>query len=327
MKILNTFKTFCLLGGLGLTFQAAPALAETLKMVSAYGDTNFHTQNIRSFSEILTEKSDGALNVQLFANSSIYKAPEILAAVGEGQVPLGEIFLAAFANEDALLGADAVAYLISGYDGAAKLDATTRDTLEAHLEAKGVKLLYTVPWPPAGFYSTREITSINDLKGMKIRSASPITKAWTDKFDMQTVVIQVPELSQAFATGAVDAMFTASALAPAIQAWEFTGYFYDLQAVLTRNAVVMNLDAFNALSNEDQFALMAAAEVAETAGWAASKASDDANKALMIEHGMKVIAPSPELETGLRAAAQEVAQEWLTGLPSDVQPLLAEFIK
>ncbi|MAM83522.1 MAG: C4-dicarboxylate ABC transporter substrate-binding protein [Acidobacteria bacterium] len=306
---------------------AAPAFAsaETLRMASPYPETNFHTANIHYFIDALEQDSDGRLNVKLFANSSIFKAPEILPAVGGKLVDLGEIFLAAYANEDPLFGADAVSYLISGYDGAERLDAATRSVLEDHLAAKGVKLLYTVPWPPAGLYTTREINAVADLNGMKIRSASPITKEWTDKFGMQSVVIQVPELAQAFATGVVDSMFTASALAPSIQAWEFTKYFYDIQAVLTRNAVVMNLEEFNALSPEDKTAVLDAAAKAQEAGWAASRQADLANKKLMEEHGMQIVTPSPELEQAMRAAAREVIANWMITLPDDEKAVLVEF--
>lgn len=330
MKPIGLLKSLCLAGGLGLAglaCTALPATAKTLRMVSAYPDSNFHTQNIRHFAELLDAGSGGGLSVKLFANSAIYKAPEILGAVGQGEVPLGEIFLSAYANEDPLFGADAVAYLISGYAGAKALDTAMRPLLEKHLEARGVKLLYTVPWPPAGFYATRRIDTAADLSGMKIRSASPITKQWTDRFGMQTVVIQVPELAQAFATGAVDSMFTASALAPSIQAWDFTHYFYDLQAVLTRNAVVMNINDFKTLSPEDQAALMAAAGQAEADGWAASQAADAAAKALMVQHGMQVLPPSPELEAAMKAAGREVAAAWLATLPEDSRAVLAEFVK
>lgn len=298
---------------------AAGALAEDYRMVSAYPDNNFHTQNLRKFIDDVKTSTDGKIDISLFSNSSVLKAPEIMPGVGDGLVGFGEIFLAAYANEDPLFGADAVAYLITGYDQAAKFDAATRELLAKRLQDRGLKLLFTVPWPPAGFYSTRPLNSAADLDKLRMRSSTPITKAWTDKFDMQTVVVQVPELAQAFATGALDSMFTASALAPAVKAWEFTEYFYDLGAVLTRNAVVMNLDAYNALDPELQQMLLAASKKAEEAGWAASRKADDANKTLMAENGMKIAEPSPELEGALKQAANEVIETWLASLPEDAR--------
>lgn len=315
--IFNTAATLAL--ACGIAASAGLARAEEYKMVSAYADGNFHTQNLRKFIDDLKTSTDGAVDVSLFSNSSVFKAPEIMGAVGDGLVGFGEVFLAAYANEDPLFGADAVAYLISGYDEAAQFDAATRDLLAQHLESRNLKLLFTVPWPPAGFYSTRPLATPADLDGLRMRSSTPITKQWTDKFDMQTVVVQVPELAQAFATGALDAMFTASALAPAVKAWEFTGYFYDLGAVLTRNAVVMNLDAFEALDPALQAKVLAAARRAEEAGWAASKEADAANKALMAENGMQIEAPSPELESALKGGADEVIESWLVSLPDDVR--------
>ncbi len=303
----------------GLFAGTAGAYAEDYRMVSAYPDSNFHTQNLRAFIDDVKTSTDGKIDISLFSNSSVLKAPEILHGVGDGLVGFGEIFLAAYANEDPLFGADAVAYLISGYDQAAKFDAATRELLAKRLEDRGLKLLFTVPWPPAGFYSTRPLNSAADLDKLRMRSSTPITKEWTDKFNMQTVVVQVPELAQAFATGALDAMFTASALAPAVKAWEFTEYFYDLGAVLTRNAVVMNLEAYNALDPELQQKLLAASKKAEEAGWAASRKADDANKTLMAENGMKIAKPTPELEGALKQAANEVIETWLASLPEDAR--------
>jgi TRAP-type C4-dicarboxylate transport system substrate-binding protein len=62
-----------------------------------------------------------------------------------------------------------------------------------------------VPWPPQGIYSKKPLNSAADLKGMKWRAYSPATSRIAELVGAQPVTVQAAELSQALATGVVEA--------------------------------------------------------------------------------------------------------------------------
>ena len=79
--------------------------------------------------------------------------------------------------------------------------------------------------------------------------------------------MQVPEVPQMFATGAIQAMITSSATGTSTKAWEFVKNYYDTSAFHPKNAVVVNQRAFSKLPKNEQSALVKAAASAEKRGW------------------------------------------------------------
>ena len=88
----------------------------------------------------------------MHSGQSLFKHPEIKRAAQTGQVQIAEMLMANLLNEDAIFGADAVPFLASNYDEAAKLWKAQKGMVEERLSKQGLKLLYVVPWPGQGFY-------------------------------------------------------------------------------------------------------------------------------------------------------------------------------
>ena len=113
------------------------ALAQTKwDMPTPYGDSFFHTQNNRQFAEDIKKASGGQIELVVHSNQSLLKHVDILRGVQTGQVPIGEILLSQFGNEDPVFAADNVPFLATSYAEARKLAAAQKPALEAVL-AKG----------------------------------------------------------------------------------------------------------------------------------------------------------------------------------------------
>src|SRR3546814_16056133 len=79
-----------------------------------------------------------------------------------GQAPSGERLSSALGNEDPLFEIDALPFLATSFDDAWKLYQASKPELEETLDAAGLKLLYTVAWPPQGLYAKdRKSTRLN----------------------------------------------------------------------------------------------------------------------------------------------------------------------
>lgn len=316
--MLNFVKPMLLGAGLTMAY-AGMASAETLRMASAYPESNYHTKNIQQFIEDVKTATGGDVDIQLSSSSSLYKAPEIMEAVETGQVQLGEVLYAVYGNENPLYDVDGIMYIISGYDQARKLYDATRPLIEADMKERGLTLLYSAPWPGIGIFSKDAIEDPSEIEGLRMRSPSPAIAKWAERLGMNNVVVQMPELTQALSSGMVNAVATSSPVAPAVQFWDYVKYFYPLDAMHAKNGIVINTAALERLSKEDRKALFEAAAKAEERGWAVSAKEDRGYRQQMIDNGMTVEPISPEVEAVLRAKADEQIAEWLAIVPEDLR--------
>jgi len=244
-------------------------------------------------------------------NASLFKAPEIKRAVQGGQAQAGEILLVNFENEDPMYGLDGIPFLATSYGSAFKLYKASRKTLDDHLAKQGMKVLFAVPWPPQGIYSKRTLNSVADMKGLKWRAYSPATSKIAELVGAQPVTVQAAEVSQALATGVMDSMMTSGATGYDSKSYEHIKNFYDTQAWLPKNAVIVNQKAFDALDKPTQSALLKAAADAESRGWKISEEKNGWYLAQLKDKGMSVIVPSEQLTADLRKVGNFMLAEWL----------------
>ncbi len=310
---------------LGATL-STQAYAETKwDLPSAYPESNFHTEILHKFANEVSSLTNGDFKITLHPNASLFKAPEIKRAVQSNQAQAGEIILTNFANEDPIFELDGLPFLASGYDAAWKLYQAQKPFLEKKLESQGMKLLYTVAWPPQGIFVNKELHKVEDLKGLKWRAYSPVTAKIAQIVGAQPVTIQAAELSQALATGVVNSLMTSSATGYDSKIYEHIKYFYDTEAWLPKNAVIVNQKAFDALNENQQKALLEAAANAEKAGWDLSRERTNFFKEEMAKNGMQMLTPSESLQKEFVDATKVMIDEWEQKAGEDGKKLLEQY--
>jgi TRAP-type transport system periplasmic protein len=290
----------------------APCVAAQVKwdLPTAYPATNFHTENIQQFAADIDKATGGKLKITIHPNASLFKAPEIKRAVQGGQVQAGEILLVNFENEDPIYGLDGVPFLATSYSASFKLYRASKRALEARLAKQGMKLLYAVPWPPQGIFTKRTLSSAADMKGLKWRAYSPATSKIAELVGAQPVTVQAAEVSQALATGVIDSMMTSGATGYDSKTYEHIKNYYDTQAWIPKNAVIVNQKAFDALDKPTQAAVLKAAADAEARGWKISEEKNGWYLAQLKDKGMAILAPSEELTADLRKVGNYMLAEW-----------------
>lgn len=285
--------------------------AEKWDMPLAYAAGNFHTINADEFAKNVTKKSGGKLTIVTHANGSLYKGDAIFRAVRTGQAQIGERFMSALGNEDALYEIDSIPFLATSFDEAMKLYQASKAATVKSLDAKGLVLLYAVPWPAQGLYSKKEIKSPNDLKGLKFRAYNPATVRIAELTGMTPTKVEVAEVSQAFSTGTVESMITSPTTGKDTKIWENgVKYFYDIAAWYPKNIVIVNKDAWNKLDAETKKLVLAEAAIAEKKGWDVAKAGDAADKKILASNGMKVGVVNDSVKALFQKVGATLTQEW-----------------
>jgi TRAP-type C4-dicarboxylate transport system substrate-binding protein len=294
---------------------------------SGYGANTFQVQNLQWFADEVDKASAGKLKITVHPGASLFKANEIKRAVQSAQTPIGEFILSGASNESAMFGLDSIPFLATSYAESKKLDEVARPYLEKTLRDQGLKLLYTVPWPPQGLYTVKPVASMTDLKGTKMRAYNPATARIAEQVGAQPVTIQLAELPQGLATGTVQNFLTSSASGIDSKLYEHVKYFYDVNAWLPRNAVIVNQKAFDALDKPVQEAVLKAAAEAGPRGWRISEQKDAEYMKELAAKGMAVDTASEGLKRELKVIGGRMSADWLQTAGADGKAVIDAFRK
>jgi TRAP-type C4-dicarboxylate transport system substrate-binding protein len=309
-----------------LLLGAAASRAQTRwQMATPYPDGNFHTRNIREMVADVEQATGGRLSIQVHSNASLLPMPQIKAGVQRGQVQMGEILLTAYANEDPFFDADAIPFLVSGFPDAKRLAALQRPFVEQRLQRQGLSLLYTVAWPPAGFYTQVPLTSLEVLRGSRFRTFSPMTNRFAALIGASPVLVQQAEVAQAFATGIANAMVTSAQTGVDTAAWDYARVFTPATFSMTKNAVIVSRRALEGLPQDQRQALLAAAEKANERGWRWSEEAEAASVKRLAERGMQIGTVTDELRAQLAEINRVMTEEWIQRAGEDGRKLIEQF--
>ena len=290
---------------------ATAALAEKWDMPLAYSGSNFHSVTAAEFGKCVTTGTGAEIEIVTHPSGSLFPGAQIKRAIQTGQVPIGERLLSGHQNENPLFGVDSVPFLATSFDDAAKLWEAAKGPLTNVLAEQNLTLLYSVPWPPQGLYFRDEVKSVADMKGIKFRSYNNATSRLAELTGMLPVTIEAAEISQAFATGVADSMVSSGATGYDRKVWESLNYFYEVDAWLPRNYIMVNSEVWSGVSDANKNVIQGCAALAEYAGTWRSKEYTGFTLQGLRDGGMKVEKASETMKGELQEIGATMTAEWL----------------
>ncbi|MCP4383410.1 MAG: TRAP transporter substrate-binding protein [Hyphomicrobiales bacterium] len=304
---------------------ATSALAEKWDMPMAYSATNFHSAVGAEFAGCVTIGTGGEIEIVTHPSGSLFKGAEIKRAIQTGQVPIGERLLSGHQNENALFGFDSVPFLATSFDDSAKLWEAAKPAMEKLLDSQNLVLMYSVPWPPQGLYFKKEVNSVADMEGIKFRSYNTATARLAELTGMLPVQIEAAEISQAFATGVAEAMVSSGSTGYDRKVWESLTHFYEVDAWLPRNYVLINKDVWNGVSDANKNVILGCAALAEYAGNWRSKEYTGFTLQGLRDGGMTVGPASATLVDELKEIGVTMTNEWLENAGDEGKAIVDNF--
>ena len=277
-------------------------------MASGYPKSNFHTQNIIKFIDDV--KSTTSVNINLNPNDTLIKLDAIKTSLQRGQIPIGEIRLGIYGNEDPMYILAGLPFIAPDYSSAWMLKDVQMEYLQKKFDKKGLMILYTAPWPGQGFYTKFPVSSVSDFKGKKLRIYSTATQQMGSMLGFNATILPFAEIPQAFSTGLIEALFTSPQTGIDIQAWDNTKHFTYAGAIFSKNAVVVTKKAFNALSKGDQSNILAAAKKAELRGWEMSAETTKKQIDILKTNGMSSKNAPDEVISKMKSIGLEMMKNW-----------------
>ena len=315
-------------GTIGALCWTMPVSAQTKwNLPAAYPANNYHAENLVWFAEEVKKATGGKLEITVHPAASLFKAPEIKRAVVTGQAQMGEVLISIHENEDPIFGIDTIPFLTASFGDARKLWDAAKGPIAKKLDSQGLLLLYSAPWPSQGLYAKKDINSLDDLKGLKMRAYNVGTTRIAELAGAQPVTVQAAELAQAMATGTVNAFITSGITGTDTKAWETTSHFYDLEAWQPKNVVFVNKAAFAGLPKDQQDAIIKAAAATEERVWKIAAEKQGWGIEQLKAKGMKVQPPSGALTAGLKKIGEQLIADWQKRAGADGEAVLAAYRK
>ncbi|WP_299885271.1 TRAP transporter substrate-binding protein [uncultured Ruegeria sp.] len=303
----------------------APALAEKWDMPMAYSASNFHSATGAEFAKCVTTGTGGEIEIVTHPSGSLFKGGDIKRAIQTGQAPIGERLLSGHQNENALFGFDSIPFLATSFDDSAKLWDAAKPSIEKLLAEQNLTLLYAVPWPPQGLYFKNEVNSVADMAGIKFRSYNNATSRLAELTGMLPVTIEAAEISQAFATGVAESMVSSGSTGYDRKVWESLSYFYEVDAWLPRNYVMVNSEVWAGVSDANKNVIQACASLAEYAGnWRAKEYTGFTLQGLR-DGGMTVGPASDQMVGELKEIGVTMTNEWLEAAGDEGKAIVDAF--
>lgn len=305
-------------------FQASLVHAVDWIMTSGYPEDNFHTQNIRQFIDEVEKNT--SVKIALNSNDSLIKLNVIKTALQRGQVPIGEIRLGVYGNEDPMYTLSGLPFIAPDYESAWKLKEAQKPYFDALFKDAGLRILYYTPWPGQGFYTKFPVNSTEDFAGKKLRIYSTATQQMGELLGFDATILPFAEIPQAFSTGLIEALFTSPQTGIDIQAWDNTTDFTYAGAIFTKNAVVVNEKYFSALSAEDQAAILAAAEAAEKRGWEMSEQTTNTQLGILKENGMNIADAPEQVIEKMKEIGLVMIENWRADASPEAEKVLDQYL-
>ncbi|MEO0487336.1 MAG: TRAP transporter substrate-binding protein [Pseudomonadota bacterium] len=305
---------------------ALPALAqESWDMPLAYSASNYHSENAAEFAQCVTDGTGGDISITTHPGGSLFGGADIKRAIQRGQVPIGERLLSAHANENAVFAFDSVPFVATSFEDAEKLAEIARPTIDAVLADQNLTLLYSVPWPPQGLYFKKEVNAVADMEGVKFRSYNSTTARLAELTGMLPVTIEAAEISQAFATGVAESMVSSGATGYDRKVWESLTHFYEVNAWLPRNSVMVNSEVWDGVSDANKAVITGCADAAAASGLEKAIAYTQFTMDGLAEGGMEVGPAGDALVAELKGIGEVMAAEWLETAGEDGAAIIDAF--
>ncbi|MEV8467662.1 TRAP transporter substrate-binding protein [Fluviibacterium sp. DFM31] len=257
-----------------LAVAAAPVAAEQLRFLSQFLPTAKQYPNEMAGLDALA--ADEALDIDVSVNE--YKALGLSTADGlrlarAGTFDVTTIQIGTASRDDAFLeGLDLIGVSTDMDSLRVAVDAY-REAFDARLQDKfGAKVLALWPFGPQVFYCNEEITSLDDLNGLKVRSFTPSMSALLESLGATPVTLSFPEVYPALQRKVASCGVTSPTSGNTGKWPEVTTHQLPLSVSGSVQGYVASLDWWNGLSPAQQDGVATAFKAIEESQWATAVA-------------------------------------------------------
>ena len=255
---------FAMLGvafAVGLSITTLSQAKTTLRLSTYVNETDIRFKGFQKFAEIVDQKTQGRVKVQIFPSATLHGWSEGIDAV------LGGVADISWMPADKRLSCYRVTSLypsLVNLDKQIELDAKYSNLIKPEAEKAGLVPLinsnysYDQEW-----WFKAPNTDISKLNGKLVRSIGPMVSMMIESWGGKPVFIAPKEVYQSAERGVVDGINMGVATYSSWKLWDVMPHMINGSLFYGNIIYMINKKKFDALSPDDRKALMAAASESE----------------------------------------------------------------
>ncbi len=264
MKCLPVYKACMSLGAVALASVMAhgsAAAATTLRLSTYVNEVDIRYEGFKKFAELAAAKTSGRVKVEIFPSSTLHGWSEGVDAVQGGVSDIS------WMPADKRLPCYRVTSLYPtavNLDGQIEMDAAYANLMRAEAAKVGLVPLinsnysYDQEWWFKG-----RVADLSKLDGKLVRSIGPLVSMMIETWGGKPVFIAPKEVFQSAERGVVDGINMGVATYSSWKLWTVMPYMVNGSLFYGNINYMINKKKFDALSKDDQAALLAAAKESE----------------------------------------------------------------
>jgi TRAP-type C4-dicarboxylate transport system substrate-binding protein len=192
--------------------------------------------------ERVSKETNGGFQIKYHLGGSLsIKVTDITTAVGDDVIQIGDD---GFQQGNVpITGILRLPMLITNAQEFEKALAIMKPYVDKAYDKKGATVLSTYYFPVQIAWSSKKLTSLEDLKGQKIRATSPEQIEFLKRFGANGLTVGAPEVPSALERGVVDGVLTANAGGGKV--WkDLLKYCYEIGLNFFEANIIVNKEAF-----------------------------------------------------------------------------------
>lgn len=261
--------------------------AVSLSLASHYATTDPLNADLEKFAKAVGTSTSGKVKIKLYPNAELASEDEEISAVRAGSVNM-----AASSNNDWNTAIPGIATLedptvVETWQDVANIaeNSEINSYLASEYNASGVHFLANVPYAFKYLLTTKPVTTIGDVKGLKIRISgdedAPIIKA----LDAYPVTMSSSDLYEALLTHTVEGSIATSSSVVARKLYQPAKYYALESLGMSWTILTVNDDVWNKLSKDQQAAITHAATDLVSSSVQQGEAAEENNEKEIQSHG------------------------------------------
>ncbi len=264
-----------------------------LRLAEALPENNPVTIAMRRFAELVSDKTNGNIIVKIYSSAQLGQESEAIEQVQLGIIDMTRINSVVLSIVSPSMGVFTLPYIFRDFDHKYKvLDGKIGDEVRADLNKVGLTGFDYMDAGSRSFYTRdRMITSIEDLRGLKIRvQPSYITIRMIELMGAVPTPMNYGEVYSALSTGVVDGAENDYVSYSTSGHYEVAPFYIEDNHLSPPAILLMNYARFRSLAKPYQRAIQ---EAAREAAWYERKIMTEANmraKEKMIAAGVSISA-------------------------------------
>lgn len=248
------------------------------------------------------EATNGEVVLRIYPGGVVGDERDMIRKIRIGQIQAAAVSTEGLSEINFDVNGFVLPMLCDDYDDVDWLRKKVRNDLESKMRANGFEVLFWADVGWAKWFTTEPITSLNDLKKMKIFTWAGdfhAQRMW-ESAGFQSVPLAAIDILSGLQTGLINALATTPLYALSQQWFSSAKYMYELNWGILTAGVVIDKKTWDKISNDHQKKIKSIAEDIGNRHQQTTRHQDNEAVKVMEQHGLIIYRPSDEEKTQMK---------------------------